>query len=114
MRYHFDLFLQDEIISLPIAKIADDAEAIPVNEGDMKVEEVMEATTPGPGPAPSVQAQPLAPPQALFRPIDYPALHIFVSGAWTLFLQIFDVGCAFLKPLSLLSPCCWNHSLLKM
>ena len=48
-----------------------------VNEGDMRVEDV---TTPGPT-GTMVEAEPLSPPQALFRPISYPALHIFVSTA---------------------------------
>ncbi|XP_064648100.1 cilia- and flagella-associated protein 221-like [Lineus longissimus] len=60
---------EDEIISLP-AQVKPPIEGEspePINEGDMKVEEV---ETPLP-------LLTLAPPNALFKPIEYPALHIF-------------------------------------
>ena len=45
------------------------------NEGDMAVEEV---TTETPAP-PQAEVVPLMPPGAMFEPIEFPALHVFVS-----------------------------------
>lgn len=69
---------QDELITLPAPTLPDpaDREVEPVNEGDLHVEDLTE----GPQTSVPVEVVPLKPPSAIFRPIDYPALHIFVSG----------------------------------
>ncbi len=52
-------------------------------EDDLRVEEVT-GTTPAPDSSqqelPATEQISLKPPQALFKPIEYPPLHIFVSG----------------------------------
>ena len=62
------------MISLPAVALPPELkEDEAVNEGDLTIEEV---TTPAPEVIPH---QPLQPPVAMFEPIAYPSLHIFVS-----------------------------------
>ena len=82
-----NLKFQDEIITLPQSALASvlpgpphshiNQPAIPT---EMDLEEVT-GTFPGPEIEPERESEhvSLNPPQALFRPIDYPPLHIFVS-----------------------------------
>ena len=70
------LALQDEVITLTAPALSQSlTDETPINEGDMKVDEVTDAAGPATDPVP------LRPPEALFKPIDYPPLHIFVSNS---------------------------------
>ena len=71
----FQLWIsQDEIVNLDTSQKV--RTVSPVNEGDMTIEDVTTDT-----PRPDVIATdvtPVKPPPGLFRPIEYPPLHIFV------------------------------------
>ncbi len=76
----YTLFLQDEIISLPALAppvFEQDYDDEVINEGDMKVEEVISESQTTAVDEGNITS--LVPPQSMFKPIEYPALHIFVS-----------------------------------
>lgn len=68
--------LQDEIISLPVRQSTVVCQDEAVVEDDMRVMEVT-----GDTPVPADDFAPLKPPPAMFQPIQYPPLHIFVCSA---------------------------------
>ena len=73
---------QDEIITLPPPVIVKEKTmvgaartSIAFTEGDLTLADIEDI----PKTAPPVHVPSLTPPQALFQPIEYPPLHIFVS-----------------------------------
>ncbi|CAH1789213.1 unnamed protein product [Owenia fusiformis] len=65
---------EDELIQLPMKDLPEleDRDDAPVNEEDMRVESVIDDAT-----IDDAKPTSLAPPEALFQPMEYPPLHIF-------------------------------------
>ena len=88
---------EDEVIDLPLPKlqlpleVQAELSAAAAGGGEAASQRTSEAESSNAGTAAATQQQqqqivrpePLRPPNALFTPIDYPALHIFVSHART-------------------------------
>ena len=73
------------MINIPVKDIIEPAsresEDIPVDEGDLKVEEIAEGRE-----SAASKVVTLTPPEAMFQPMDYPPMHIFVSDSFHIFL----------------------------
>lgn len=80
---------QEEIIQLEVPEAATLSQEVePVGEEDLTVQE---ATSDTPAPTTISAPEPLVPPQAIFRPVEYPPLHIFVRVNF-LFLAVVCKG----------------------